>query len=165
MNALAAAAAGVAAQISLAKIQTGLQEAKAVNKRLIEKQAAMGATLIDDSYNANPLSVAAAIRVLAQRPGVSVLALGDMKELGAEAADMHHEIGEIARANGINFLYAYGDASKHAVAAFGEGGFYFADQDKLIAALKKHLTHDMTVLVKGSLSMNMARVVAALESQ
>lgn len=161
-NALAAAAAAYAAAIPLAAIKAGLESAAAVSKRLNIYQTPHGAEIIDDSYNANPLSVQAAIETLAERPGEKILVLGDMRELGENATELHHAIGEKALQSGIDHLYTYGELSAHATSAFGKQAQHFTDQAVLITALKTKLAPKATFLVKGSKSMHMGRVVEAL---
>ena len=156
-NALAAAACAHAAGIGVRAIAEGLSLFRPYTGRLQVKQAQKGFTVIDDSYNANPDSVRAAIDVLASCPEPRVLVLGDMGEVGAEGPAFHREIGAYARARGVNRLLALGDASRHAVEAFGRGAEHFADVESLVPAI-----HDGTVLVKGSRFMKMERVVAAL---
>ena len=162
-NALAAAAAGYALGLTSAQIKQGLEKAQAVYGRLVEKQLPSGAVVIDDSYNANPLSTSAAIKALAKRAGERILVLGDMRELGPDGAQLHAQIGELANSLGIDAVFCYGDLTRHTVRAFGERGFYFADKAKLIEALKLALKSQQTVLVKGSHSMKMNEVVEALE--
>jgi UDP-N-acetylmuramoyl-tripeptide--D-alanyl-D-alanine ligase len=165
MNALAATAAAIAVGTGDAAIVAGLQGFKGVYGRLQRKQAVRGAVLIDDSYNANPDSTRAAIKVLAAATGRKLLVLGDMGELGADAAAMHTEIGMLAKQAGIDNLYALGDLSRHAVAAFGSGAMHFADVEALTAALLPQLAADVTVLVKGSRFMQMERVVKMIEEK
>lgn len=165
MNALAASAAAYAIGIPLKTIKAGLEAAEPVKKRLVIYHAANGAEIIDDSYNANPSSVTAAIQLLAKRSGKRILALGDMRELGPDAAKYHEQIGKTAKQYGIDQLFAYGDLSTHTVQAFGANGHHFATQPELITALKPTLTADVTVLVKGSLSTRMSQVVAALREE
>jgi UDP-N-acetylmuramoyl-tripeptide--D-alanyl-D-alanine ligase len=121
------------------------------------KKAAGGATVIDDSYNANPDSVRAAIDVLATCTAPTALVLGDMGEVGEQGAAFHREIGEYARAKGVSQLLALGEATRDAVEAFGEGARHFGSVEELVSNLKSK-----TVLVKGSRFMKMERVVAAL---
>jgi UDP-N-acetylmuramoyl-tripeptide--D-alanyl-D-alanine ligase len=161
-NALAAAACAIAVGAPLAAIQQGLATATAVKRRLNEYQSYSGAQVIDDSYNANPLSFKAALETLATRAGEKVVVLGDMKELGAGASFYHHELGEIAHQLGIHKLYAYGEFSQAAAEGFGQNARYFSDQNLLITALKSILHPQMTVLVKGSFSTHMDRVVEAV---
>jgi UDP-N-acetylmuramoyl-tripeptide--D-alanyl-D-alanine ligase len=156
-NALAAAACAHAAGIAAATIAAGLSAFRPYTGRLQVKQAPSGLTVIDDSYNANPDSVRAAIDVLAACPPPTVLVLGDMGEVGPQGPSFHREIGAYARARGVTRLMGLGDAAAHAVEAFGAGGAHFSDVDKLVAAVEGR-----TVLVKGSRFMKMERVVAAL---
>jgi len=156
-NALAAAACAHAAGIELASIAAGLSAFRPYAGRLQVKQAPGGLTVIDDSYNANPDSVRAAIDVLASCPAPTVLVLGDMGEVGARGPEFHREIGAYARSRGVTRLLALGEASAHAVEAFGAGAEHFRDVEALLPAVRGR-----TVLVKGSRFMRMERVVAAL---
>lgn len=163
-NALAAAAATYAMGASLAAIKAGLEQSNAVKKRLNAHTLAPEVVLIDDSYNANPLSVTAAIEALAQRGGNTILVLGDMKELGPRAQQHHTDIGQLAKKSGITHLYTYGTLSNAATTAFGDGAQHFTDQTALIDSLKRDVTPPATLLVKGSLSMRMSKVVESLLS-
>ena len=163
-NALAAAAAATAAGATLAEVRTGLAEAPVTAGRLIVGEAKGGARLIDDTYNANPLSVAAAAEFAAGLGGTAWMALGDMGELGPSAERLHAETGAKLRALGIERLYGLGPMSKHSVEAFGAGARWFADMDALVRALRGELTPDVNLLVKGSRFMRMERVVEALRS-
>jgi UDP-N-acetylmuramoyl-tripeptide--D-alanyl-D-alanine ligase len=156
-NAFAASACAYAAGIGAASIAAGLNAFRPYTGRLQVKQAKDGATVIDDTYNANPDSVRAAIDVLVSCPAPTVLVLGDMGEVGAKGPEFHREIGAYARSRGVTELLALGDASTHAVAAFGKGAKHFNDVDELVPAIRGR-----TVLVKGSRFMKMERVVAAL---
>lgn len=162
MNALAAAAAASALAVPAAAIAAGLAGVSPVSGRLRARQAASGAHIIDDSYNANPGSLKAALSVLSTQPGELWLVLGDMAELGQTAGQAHAEAGRAARIAGVRRLYAVGELSKQAVCAFGEGGRHFDDQHDLIATLQSCLTPQVTLLVKGSRSAHMDRVVDAL---
>ena len=159
MNALAAAAAAFALDVSLRSIDAGLSGFTGVKGRLQRKPALHGSTFLDDTYNANPDSVKAALAVLAQQPGRTVLVLGDMGELGADAVAMHAQIGQAARAAGVDRLLALGDLSKETVAAFGAGAMHFERIQELLAELENELAPGTTVLVKGSRFMQMERVV------
>ena len=159
MNALAAAAAAFALDVSLRSIDVGLSGFTGVKGRLQRKPALHGSTFIDDTYNANPDSVKAALAVLAQQPGRKMLVLGDMGELGADAVAMHAQIGQAARAAGVDRLLALGDLSKETVAAFGAGAMHFERIQELLAELENELAPGTTVLVKGSRFMQMERVV------
>jgi UDP-N-acetylmuramoyl-tripeptide--D-alanyl-D-alanine ligase len=162
MNALAASAAALAAGASLADIAAGLATARPVPGRLYPLAGKGGARLIDDSYNANPLSVQAAIAVLAGLPGEHLLVLGDMGELGPEAERLHAECGAAARAAGIERLITLGPLSAHAAAAFGAGAVACRELSEAIDAAGALLRAGLTVLVKGSRSAGMERVVQAL---
>ena len=159
MNALAAAAAAFALDVSHRGIVAGLADFSGVKGRLQKKPALHGSTFIDDTYNANPDSVKAALAVLAQQPGHKLLVLGDMGELGSDAAAMHGEIGRAARDAGVERLLALGELTRETVAAFGAGAMHFERIEELLAELENALTPDTTVLVKGSRFMQMERVV------
>ncbi len=163
-NALAAATAALALQIPLSVITGGLEGFGGVSGRLQRKQAAHGATVIDDTYNANPASMRAALEVLAQAAGKRIFVLGDMGELGDDAAQFHRDIGSTARTLGIEKLYALGEMSAGAMSEFGTGAQHFANVEALCAALDTELNAHTTVLVKGSRFMKMERVVKCLES-
>lgn len=163
-NALAAAAIALALDVPLATIVAGLEQASAVVGRLRREVLPGGGTLIDDSYNANPSSMAAAIDTLALAAGERWLVLGDMAELGADAHALHAEVGGRAQVRGIERLFAVGPLSMATVAAFGAKGEHFNDKATLIAALRARLHSGVTVLVKGSHSAGMEQVVAALRN-
>ena len=158
-NALAATSAALALNIPLNTIAAGLANFAGVAGRLQRKAALRGAVVLDDTYNANPASLHAALEVLAQQKGKKILVLGDMGELGADAAHFHAEIGAEARQLGIDYLLAMGDLSSYAVDEFGDGADHFARLEELLAQLESHLDADTTVLVKGSRFMKMERVV------
>ena len=159
MNALAAAALAFTLDVDHRSIVAGLAAFTGVKGRLQRKPAQHGSTLIDDTYNANPDSVKAALAVLAAQPGRKLLVLGDMGELGEEAAAMHREIGQAAREAGIHRLLALGELTQETVAAFGHGAMHFDTLEDLLAELEHALGPDTTVLVKGSRFMKMERVV------
>ncbi len=162
-NALAAAAVAVALGVSNAVIARGLTLAASVKGRLQKKAGLHGATLIDDTYNANPGSVRAALAVLAGLPGKKALVLGDMGELGEGARALHAEIGAAAKAAGIDRLFTLGDLSAAAAEAFGPGGRHFEYIEDLLHEVENQLAPDVTVLVKGSRFMQMERVVKSFE--
>jgi UDP-N-acetylmuramoyl-tripeptide--D-alanyl-D-alanine ligase len=162
-NALAAAALTTAAGVAPQAVAAGLASLMPVPGRLEPKRLG-GLRLIDDTYNANPDSVQAAIQVLAALPGRPVVVLGDLGELGPDAARLHRAVGEAVRAAGVAALYAVGDLCREAVAGYGRGGHHFDDQAALTAALRCNLTPADVVLVKGSRRAAMDRVVAALAS-
>ena len=162
LNALAASALALAAGAPFAAIVEGLRHAEPVKGRQIAHILANGAVLIDDSYNANPGSVAAAIATLVQASGEPWLVLGDMKELGDGAAQLHAEMGLRAKQAGLDRLWTIGELSREASASFGTGARHFLDQETLIAALRSELHSGVRCLVKGSRSSAMDNVVAAL---
>ncbi len=164
-NALAASAAAFALGISNADIASGLESFAGVYGRLERKAAVRGAVLIDDTYNANPDSMQAAIDVLVKCAGEKVLVLGDMGELGEDAQQMHAQIGAYARAAGLNKLYCLGELSVEMVKAFGDGALHFDTPQALAEFLLPQLTRGMTVLIKGSRFMQMERVVKLLETK
>ncbi len=164
-NALAACAAAFVLEVPLTAMASGLSRYTGVKGRLQRKPAHAGATLIDDTYNANPESMRAAIDVLARVPGRRLLVLGDMGELGERAAACHVETGKYARAAGIEQLVALGELSVNTVAGFGAGARHFPRIEELLADVENRLASDMTVLVKGSRFMQMERVVKAFTTE
>jgi len=162
-NALAAAAASNAIGISKENIASGLGLFNGVDGRLQQKKCQHDATMIDDSYNANPESVRAALSVLANSPGKKILILGDMGELGDNTVDFHECIGEEARLIGIDRLFTLGELSAHSVKKFGVGAQHFKNIEDLIAAVEAVLAPNVTLLVKGSRFMQMERVVRKFE--
>lgn len=161
-NALAAAAATLAVGIPLEAIKKGLEQIKPAPGRLQLHTLANGVKVIDDTYNANPFSLQAAINILANFNGKKILVLGDMKELGNEAASLHQEAGKNIRQAGIDYLFTYGEMSANTAQSFGQGAYHFSDQHKLVEALKPYLHNTTTILIKGSRSMRMEKVVAEL---
>jgi UDP-N-acetylmuramoyl-tripeptide--D-alanyl-D-alanine ligase len=158
-NALAATAAALALHVPLSAIVAGLEKFSGVAARLQRKAALHGAMLIDDSYNANPASLHAALEVLAQSAGKKILVLGDMGELGEDAVRLHGEIGAEALRLGVNQLLALGKLTLHTVREFGSGARHFERIEDLLAELDMNLDADSTLLVKGSRFMRMERVV------
>lgn len=165
MNALCAAAATSAVSVTPEAVIAGLSKMQPVSGRLQYKQGQRGAQLIDDSYNANPASMRAAIDVLATRAGERWFVMGDMGELGGDAATMHADIGRYAKGAGIEHLYTVGKMSDAAAESFGADGEHFDDWQALVEALTAQLHEAATVLIKGSRSMRMERIVSALETQ
>jgi UDP-N-acetylmuramoyl-tripeptide--D-alanyl-D-alanine ligase len=161
-NALAATAAAIAVGIAPADIAAGLAAFRPVAGRGVRHMLASGALLVDDSYNANPDSVRAAIDLLATLPAPCTLVLGDMGEVGDQGPAFHREVGAHAATRGIDRLLALGEATRDSVAAFGGNGRHFAQIDDLIAAASAAASRSGTVLVKGSRFMRMERVVQAL---
>ena len=161
-NACAAAAVAFALGITADTIRDALEGVSPIGGRLQPLRGTNSATLFDDSYNANPLSVIAAAEFLSQLSGESWLVLGDMKELGDNAAELHRELGEKLSAIGIDRLCAIGDLTRHTVEGFGEHANWYGGMDALLDDLTKKLNSSVNVLVKGSRSMHMERVVDAL---
>jgi len=161
-NALAAAAVALALEVPLDTIVIGLEQVSGVSGRLRRITTRGGWTLIDDSYNANPSSMMAAIDTLLLAHGERWLVLGDMAELGTDARALHAGIGQRARDSGVDRLFAVGPLNAATVEAFGAQGEHFADKVSLIAALKNQLHDGVTCLIKGSRSAGMEQVVAAL---
>lgn len=161
-NALAATASALAAGAELDHVKRGLEKLRGISGRLEIKIGSNGARVIDDTYNANPASLAAAIAVLKEFSGERILVIGDMAELGQAAPDIHRRIGKLARNLGITRLFAIGELSRLAVESFGNGGKHFQRQEALVEALVDHLHAESTVLVKGSRVMHLERVVKAL---
>ncbi|QOJ30797.1 MAG: UDP-N-acetylmuramoyl-tripeptide--D-alanyl-D-alanine ligase [Gammaproteobacteria bacterium] len=162
LNALAAAAAAHAAGAQPAAIAAGLAAVRNVAGRLRRVPAQLRLALYDDSYNANPGSVRAAIAFLGSQAGERWLVLGDMAELGPDSLKMHREMGECARLAGISRLYCAGVNSAAAAEAFGSNARHYVEVPALAAALAAEVHPGITVLVKGSRSMGMERVVQAL---
>ncbi len=164
-NALAAAAATLAAGASLPAVKAGLDGYVGVKGRLQQRQTASGALLIDDTYNANPDSMRAAIDVLASLPGQRIFVLGDMGEVGEQAGQCHDEIGGYAKSMGVDRLLALGDHAAAAVRNFGADATHYRNIGALIEALRPLLNAEATVLVKGSRFMQMERVADALAQE
>lgn len=161
-NALAAAALAMEAGASLDDIAAGLAAASGVKGRLKVRKGLNGAVVIDDSYNASPASFRAAIDVLAAQAGSRIVVAGDMAELGADAETAHRELGEYAAGKGIERFLGTGVLTELAVRAFGAGAEHAPDCDALVVALRPLLAPDVSILVKGSRSAGMERVVKKL---
>lgn len=164
-NALAAIACTKAIGIATEAIVRGLQAFAPVSGRLQRKTATNGALVIDDTYNANPDSVRAAIDVLAGASSPRILVLGDMGEVGNDGRAYHEEVGAYAKTRGIDRLLTLGELGRHASDAFGARGAHFGDVEQLDAALDAAINSQATVLVKGSRFMKMERVVQHLLGQ
>ncbi|MDQ6621060.1 MAG: UDP-N-acetylmuramoyl-tripeptide--D-alanyl-D-alanine ligase [Pseudomonadota bacterium] len=161
-NALGAAAAALAAGVSMPAVAEGLAAFRPVKGRLVARRGLRGQAVIDDTYNANPDSVRAAITVLAGAPSPRCLVLGDMGEVGDQGPAFHREAGEAARAAGVDHLFTVGTLAAEATHAFGAGAEHFDSVEALLRALSKGEAHYASVLIKGSRFMRMERVVAAL---
>lgn len=162
LNALAAAAAVSQLGIPFSHIKSGLEKMQPVPGRVIVSKTKIGATLIDDSYNANPSSVAVALQLLAHYSGQRIFVMGDMGELGQNAVDYHRQIGQLAKELNIDDVYTCGDLSKETAKAFGVSAKHYSNHQELILALKPHLQKNVTILIKGSRSAQMEKVAAAL---
>jgi UDP-N-acetylmuramoyl-tripeptide--D-alanyl-D-alanine ligase len=136
MNALAASAVASVLKVPLSAMATGLERFRNVHGRLERRPAFHGATLIDDTYNANPESVRSAIAVLTAAPGPKLLVLGDMGELGRQAPALHAEVGEFARVAGVGRLFTHGELSLHATRAFGAGARHFPRIEELLTEIE-----------------------------
>lgn len=163
MNALAACATALALGVPLETVCRGLASVKPIKGRLQPVKGRNGMRIIDDSYNANPTSLGAGLEVLSQYAGEHWLVLGDMAELGPNSQRFHEEAGALARERGVARLYAVGELSRATVEAFGDGGRHFDNHEALIDELHAELASGTTVLVKGSRSMRMERVVEELK--
>ena len=164
-NALAASACAVALGISIDEIAKALTQFNGVKGRLQRSDGINGAHVINDTYNANPDSMKAAIDVLTAQKGIRIFVMGDMGELGENSVAMHAEIGAYAKQRGITQLLAFGELCKHAVDAFGENGNHFDALEAIINAARSLMKHNATILVKGSRFMQMERVVNAIEEK
>jgi UDP-N-acetylmuramoyl-tripeptide--D-alanyl-D-alanine ligase len=163
LNALAAAAATLAAGATLEHVRAGLAASRNVPGRLRAFRVASGATVYDDSYNANPDSVSAAIAFLEDLPGEPWLVLGDMGELGPDSAALHRGMGELARDAGIRGLFCIGEMSRETAAGFGAGARWFETTEELGEALYPELRADRNILIKGSRFMALDRLVRRIE--
>lgn len=161
-NALGAATAALAAGVDLVAVRDGLNAFRGINGRLQRRTGLNGATLLDDTYNANPDSVRAGIDVLAATIGKKILVLGDMGEIGDMTGQFHDEIGGYAKSQGVDLLLAVGEASLLALHNFGTGGRHFKKIEDLIDVLSSELTPETTALIKGSRFMRMERVTDAV---
>lgn len=164
-NALAAAAAATAINLPLGAIKSGLEQASPPDNRLSTFRTSEGALVINDTYNANPIAFKVAIQTLMHFPGKKILVMGDMAELGEKAPAYHHDLGQEARESGVDVLLATGPLSRHAAKGFGPAAIHFEDKHELAKALKKFLTNEAIVLIKGSRSAKMEEVVEEIQSK
>jgi UDP-N-acetylmuramoyl-tripeptide--D-alanyl-D-alanine ligase len=158
-NAAAAAAAALAAGVNLSDVAVGLAKFRPVKGRLQRKTGRGGLVLLDDTYNANPDSVMAAIDVLADLPPPRILVLGDMGEVGERGGAFHADVGAYAKARRIEQMLCLGELTRHAVSAFGSGAEHFSDCDALLRRVAESVVQRPAILVKGSRFMRMERVV------
>lgn len=165
-NALAAAACALSVGVSMPDIVKGLhafEPVKGRSRSMMFRDATHDITVVDDSYNANPDSVCAAIDVLCELPGPQLLVLGDMGEVGDQGPQFHTEVGLYARAKGLTQIFSLGNISHHTTTTFS-GGLHFEDMAKLQANVMKSLPHFNSILVKGSRFMKMERVLDELRA-
>jgi UDP-N-acetylmuramoyl-tripeptide--D-alanyl-D-alanine ligase len=163
-NACAAAAVATVLGVAAVQIKAALESVEPVRGRLQPVAGLHGATLYDDSYNANPVSVMAAGDFVAELDGDNWMVLGDMGELGNDASELHGQVGSALHEKGIDRLFAVGELSKTTVAAFGKHGEWFDNIDELAVRVANELTSDVNVLVKGSRAARMERVVTAIRA-
>ncbi|WP_157497019.1 UDP-N-acetylmuramoyl-tripeptide--D-alanyl-D-alanine ligase [Hahella ganghwensis] len=163
-NALAAAAAALGAGVSVSQIVAGLENAPAVKGRMNRKVAPNGVTVLDDTYNANPTSMMAALDVLVRYPGRHIAVLGYMGELGEEVDEAHRKVGEYARSIGVEQCYVTGTSAESYRQGFGDHTFVGRGNSEVIAELKRNIRAGDVVLLKGSRSARMEEVVEALMS-
>ncbi|MDN5848409.1 MAG: UDP-N-acetylmuramoyl-tripeptide--D-alanyl-D-alanine ligase, partial [Nitrococcus sp.] len=161
-NALASAAAALALDVPAAAIRAGLEAMRPVPGRLCWREGISGARILDDTYNANPASLAAAIRVLAETSGRRWLVLGDMAELGNTARRLHRRAGWLARAGGVERLFVIGALAPEVAAGFGPGAERFDDREALVEVLCAALGPGVAVLIKGSRAAAMDRIAERL---
>lgn len=164
-NALAAAAVALAVGLDNETIKKGLEAATPEDKRLVRYRTSSGAIVIDDTYNANPLSVRAALHVLAEHAGRKIFVMGDMGELGDDAADYHRAMGEQAKQLGIDYLLTQGSLSRQASLAFGSSAYHFNTSQSLIQALRPLLDENTMVVVKGSRAARMEVIVGGVTNK
>ena len=167
LNACAAAAVMFSQSKSLSEIKTGLEATTPVSGRLEIKKSKHGHEIIDDTYNSNPTSMSAAIEFLRKREKTKVFVMGDMLELGKEKESMHKELGKKLNHSDINYLFGIGELTKHTVDSFEKDGFWYEDIDCMIEDIASMMQKNrgMTILVKGSRSMKMERVIKVLSVQ
>tara|TARA_Y100000817_G_scaffold304014_1_gene286560 strand:- start:3154 stop:4506 length:1353 start_codon:yes stop_codon:yes gene_type:complete len=162
MNALAAAACCLSLDISMQAIKKGLENMRPIKGRLEIRSGKKNVRIIDDTYNANPTSLDAAIKTLSDMKGSRFIVLGDMGELGQDAVRFHEDVGVIAKQNNIDGLFTIGDLSMNATKSFGKGAFHFSNYDELGESLTRILNKDTNILVKGSRAMKMEKIVEML---
>ncbi len=165
MNALAAAACCLSLNVPLQTIKTGFEKMSPVKGRLQIKPGMQGARIIDDTYNANPTSLKAALKVLSSYEGMRYMVMGDMGELGDEAIDFHYDAGIAIKQADIEGLFTIGELSVKAMQAYGDDALHFESYEALNKMLIALLSKDTTILVKGSREMQMERVVSTLTEE
>ena len=163
-NALAATAVCISLGTDLEEIKSGLEATKPVQGRLIRLKGVGGSSIFDDTYNANPASLNAALHVQAQETGEHWLVLGDMAELGAESITLHKKAAEMAKYYGVSRLFAVGEFTRYTVKEFGAGAKHYSDHESLIQTLREDLYEGVCVLLKGSRTMQLEKVVEGIRS-
>lgn len=161
-NALAAAACAHAVGVSVKQIAQGLSDTEPEQRRGIKSLGRGGCMVIDDSYNASPRAVRAALKVLMGQPGRHVAVLGDMLEMADQSQQAHFEIGQVAQDFGVDAVYLYGPESRQTAKGYGAQAQHFDDMDDLISALEIECQPDTTILIKASNGMKLDRVVESL---
>lgn len=164
INALAASAAAFSLGLKPEEIKQGLETVAVPEMRLQQYCGISNAKIIDDSYNANPASVNAALKILAGMVGEKIFIFGDMRELGENTVKYHEDVGKLAKDLNIDYLCTFGELSAISAKCFGKNGFAFADQDALIAKVKTIINAQSVILIKGSRSMHMENVVQKLRA-
>jgi len=164
-NALAATAAAIACDIPLYSISKGLEKVNTIAGRLEIKNGVYGCRIIDDTYNANPTSLKAAINVLKGFPGKHFCALGDMGELGSNAIELHGKTGELLKNAGIDKLFTIGELANESSKSFGDNGFNFKEFDSMSLSIKDEVDNESTLLIKGSRNMHMEKLVNKLTEE
>jgi len=162
MNALAAAACAISLGVTLSTIKQGLESISSVKGRLQIKSGLKQCRIIDDTYNANPTSLDAALKVLEKFPGRHWLVIGDMSELGDDAEALHVRAGKVSRISGVERLYALGELTRASAESFGEGAQHLNSPEQLFELLSEEVASDVTILIKGSRAMGMEYLVDAL---
>ena len=162
LNALAAASTCLVLGVDLDTIAAGLAAVKSIHGRLDAQYSECGALIIDDTYNANPSSLMAALEILSSLPGKKILVLGDMAELGDEAESWHIQAGYSARSSGVECLFSVGELARNTTNSFGNGAMHFANNQALLKVLMPKLKKGITVLIKGSRCMALENVVVKL---
>lgn len=165
LNATAATAAALAIGIDLAAIKTGLEQVESAPHRMRPHQLKNGARIIDDTYNANPFSLQAAVDTLATFSGTKIVVLGDMKELGPDARQLHATAGEKMKASGVDYLFTLGELSAATSNSFGQNAQHFTDKEKLLSAVQSYVKNHAIILIKGSRSMRMENVLYGLSAE
>lgn len=165
MNALSAIAVATAADFTFDQIVHGLEKLEPVKGRLQVKKGINDSVIIDDTYNANPTSLNAALSVLRTFPGKHYLALGDMGELGVDSIKIHEDAGLHAKNENVDCLFTLGELAAHAARSFKTNAYQFEQKEEMIKSIKEGLCNDVTLLVKGSRRMGMENIVDALTVQ